>query len=92
MNEVYRIPGSPASFTGSQHFFGGKSVEIMQSVMNENIHIDTYRSRTNHDSGRRSEGSQAETATTALLRNSRGRRIHPATKGKTNRLGWLPQE
>ena len=65
----------------------------MHSVRNENIDIDTYRPGTNHDSRRRSEGSQAETATTALLRNPRGRRIHPASKGKTIDLaGYLKSE
>jgi hypothetical protein len=92
MNGVYRVSDGPASFTGLQHAFSGKSAEIVHFERNESIDIDTYRPGTNYDSRRRSEGSQVETSTTALLRNSRGRRIHPARNGKTNRLGWLPQE
>jgi hypothetical protein len=49
--------GSPASFTGSQNVFDGKSDKIMHSVSNENIDIDTHRQGTNADSRRRSEGS-----------------------------------
>ena len=65
----------------------------MHSVRNENIDIDTYRPGTNHDSRRRSEGSQVETSQRLFYEiREEGVFIRPETGKPIDLAGYLKSE